>query len=115
MVDGACVGDGVGDFDFVGPPVGEDGGADGVFFDDLGDLVGFEAMLEGADCKIELFGEAAEHEDFVLAVGMGVDEAVACEDLGEGFEFEVAGWDELWVLDGVFEVGVGFDRNIIVL
>ena len=41
VVDWAGEWDGVGDFDFVGPPVGEDGGADGVFFDDLGDLVGF--------------------------------------------------------------------------
>ena len=91
MVHGACVGDGVGDLDFVGPPVGEDGGADGVLFDDLGDLVGLEPVLEGADLKAELLGDAAEHEDLVLAVGVAVDESVAGEDLGESFEFEVAG------------------------
>ena len=48
-------------------------------------------MLEGADFEIELLGDSAEHEDFVLAVGMAVDEALAGEDLGEGFEFEIAG------------------------
>ncbi len=91
VVDWACEWDGVGDFDFVGPPVGEERSADGVLFDDLGDLVGFEAVLEGADFEIELLGDSAEHEDFVLAVGVGVDEAFASEDLGEGFEFEIAG------------------------
>ena len=89
VVDGSCVGDCVGDFDFVGPPVGEYGGADGVLFDDLGNLVGFEAVLEGADFEIELFGDAAEHEDFVLSVGVAVDEAFSGEDLGEGLKLEV--------------------------
>jgi len=114
VVDGACEWDGVGHFDFVGPPVGEERGADGVFFDDLGDFVGFEAVLEGADFEAELFGDSAEHEDFILAVGVGMDEAVACEDLGEGFEFEVAGRDKFWVLDGVFKLCVGFDRGVII-
>lgn len=89
MVDWSCVWDGVGDFDLEGPPVGEDGGADGVFFDDLGDFVGFEAVLEGADFEIELFGNAAEHEDFILAVGVAVDETLAGEDLGEDLEFDI--------------------------
>ena len=90
VVDWACEWDGVLDFCFVGPPVGEDGGADGELFDDLCDLVCFEPVLEGADFESKLFGESAEHEDFVLAVGVAMDEAFAGEDLGEGFEFEVA-------------------------
>lgn len=68
MIDWSCVWDCVGDFDFVCPPIGEDGGADRVFLHDLGDLVGFEAVLEGADLESELFGDAAEHEDLVLTV-----------------------------------------------
>lgn len=41
VVDRAGVGDGVLDLCFVRAPIGKDRGADGVFFDDLGDLVGF--------------------------------------------------------------------------
>ena len=60
-----------------------------MLFDDLGDFVGFESVLECADFEIEIFGDAAEHEDLVLAVGVGVDKAISGEDLGEGNEFEV--------------------------
>ena len=47
-------------------------------------------MLEGADLEPEILRDAAEHEDLVLSVGVAVDESLAGEDLGEGFEFEVA-------------------------
>ena len=62
-----------------------------MLLDDLGDLVGLEPVLEGADFETELLGESAEHQDLVLAVGVAVHEAIAGEDLCEGFELEVAG------------------------
>ena len=86
----AGVGDGVEDLELVRPPIGEGGGAGAVAGDLVGHLVAFEDVLEGGDADVEGLHGAEEGEDFVLAIGVAMDEAGALEDLGEGLEFEVA-------------------------
>ena len=115
--DGRVVGDGVGRFDLVAPPVGERRRAGAVRRDLLRDLVAFEHVLERRDLEAHLFGEADEHQDFVGAVAMRVDQALALEDFDERFELQVAarrgaGRFVLLVLLPRFLVGLGPDEGV---
>ena len=56
----------------------------------VGDLVAFEHVLERGDVEAELVGQAHQHQDLVLPVGVAVDQPLAAQDLGEGFELQVA-------------------------
>jgi len=91
--DGAVVGDGVVGLQLVGPPVGERGAARAMGRHLVSHLVALEDMLEGADPEAEVLGQADQHEDLVLAVGVGVDPALSLEDLHQGLQLQVtAGW-----------------------
>ena len=56
----------------------------------LRDLVALEHVLEGRDLEAHLVGEADHHQDFVGAIAVRVDEALALEDLDERVELQVA-------------------------
>ena len=53
-------------------------------------LVALENVLEGADAESEILGDAHQHEDLVLSVGMAVDPPIALEDLDQGVEFQIS-------------------------
>src|SRR5690606_23605873 len=71
------------------------------FLDRLRDLVPLQHVLEGSDPEAEVLRDAAEHEDLVLPVAVAVDEPVASEDLGEGFELQVAARGRAALVGGV--------------
>ena len=77
-------------FDLVGPPVGERRRAGAVRGDLVGDLVAFEHVLEGRDLEAELVGDPQQHQDFVGAIGVRVDQPLALEDLDQRLELQIA-------------------------
>ncbi len=88
--DRRVVGNRVLGLDLVGPPVGERRSAGAVRRHLVGDLVAFEHVLEGGDLESHLVGDANQHQDLVGAVGVGVHEPLAFEDLDERLELEIA-------------------------
>src|SRR5208283_654228 len=84
------VGDGVVSFDFVAPPVAEGGDAGAVGLDLRGDFIAFESVLQRGDFETELLGHAQQHQNLVGAVAMGVDQALALENLDQRLELEIA-------------------------
>ena len=61
----------------------------------IGQLIPFQHMLEAADLHAELLHQAQQHQDFILAIGVAVNQVPAFEDFTCGFEFEVTsggGW-----------------------
>ena len=84
------VGDGVGRLHLVTPPVGEGRRARVVRGDLLGDLVALEHVLKRRDLEAYLVGEPNQHQDFVGAIAVRMDQALAFENLDEGVELEVA-------------------------
>src|SRR5438093_128566 len=53
-------------------------------------LVSFEDVLERPDLESEIIRHAHEHEDFILAVRMAMDYALALEDLENSIELKIA-------------------------
>jgi hypothetical protein len=53
------------------------------------DLVALETVLEGADLEAELVGHPHQHEHLVRPVGVGVDEDLPVQDVGQGLEAQV--------------------------
>ena len=68
-----------------------------------GDLVAFEHVLQRLDLEAEAVGDAQQHQDFVGAVAVAVDLQVALEDVGQGFQAQVAAR-----FDGGLAVAFGF-------
>ena len=59
-------------FEFVGPPIRE-GRSTGIDLNHcVCDLIAFEDVLEGGDVEVQASGQAGEHENLILAVGMDV-------------------------------------------
>ena len=84
------VGDRVVGFYFVGPPIGERGSADACGGDFVGDFVAFEDVLERAHLEAEFLRHAKQHQDFVFAVAMRVNVALAFENFDERIETQIA-------------------------
>ena len=80
------VGNGVVGFHFVGPPIGEGGSTRAGSGDFVGDFVAFQDVLEGADLEAEFLGHAQQHQDFVFAIAMRMDVALAFEHFDERIE-----------------------------
>ena len=55
----------------------------------LGDFVALQDVLEGRDPESELLGEAKELKDLVGPVRVGVNQALAAKNLGEGLQLQV--------------------------
>ncbi len=77
-------------FDFVSPPIGKSGCTDASRGQFIGDFVAFQNMLKRADLKTELLCNAQEHEDFIFAVAVRVNVALAFQHLDERLEAQVA-------------------------
>src|SRR6202007_2485972 len=58
----------------------------------IGDFVAFENVLKGTDFKAKLFRNAQEHQDFILAVAVRMNVALAFQYLDERFEAQIAAW-----------------------
>ena len=84
------VGNGVFGFHLVGPPVGERRAAGAVLRHFVGDLVAFENVLERRDLEAHLFGQPHQHQRFVGAIGMRVDQPLAFEDFHQRLELQIA-------------------------
>ncbi len=84
------VGNGVVRLHFVSPPIGKRGAARAGCGDLVGDFVTFQDVLEGADFEAEFIRDANEHQDFIGAIAVGVDVALAFEDFNERIEADVA-------------------------
>ena len=72
------------------PPVDEGAGAGAQRGNFFGHLVALQHMLEGGDFEPLLLGQAREHQDLVSAVAVNVNGARAGQQLGQGFQAEVA-------------------------
>jgi hypothetical protein len=71
------------------PPVGPERAAH-AFREPVRDLVGLDAVVEGADAVAELVGHIENGHHLVGAVAVHVHDDLALERAGEGLEFEVA-------------------------
>ena len=74
----------------VAPPVGEGGAAGAVRGDFLGDAISLQHVLERRDAEAHLLGQPDQHQGFVGAVGVRVDQPFAFEHLDERLELQVA-------------------------
>ena len=88
--DRRVVGNRVLGLDLVGPPVGERRAARAVLRHFVSHLVALEHVLEGGNLEAHLFSEPDEHQRFVGAIGVGVHQALAFEDLDQRLELQIA-------------------------
>ena len=73
-------------FHLVGPPVGERT-ATGPMLHDLGrDLVALQHMLQRPDTDAMTLGHTQQHQNFVGAIAVRVNEFLMVDDVSEGFE-----------------------------
>src|SRR5271166_6027516 len=82
-------GDGVPGLLLIAPPVGEGGDADIVGGKLIGNFVGFEGVMEGAEFVAELFGHCYLGQHLVGAVAVNLHQELPAQDVGEGLEFEI--------------------------
>ena len=87
--DGGVVRDGVVGLHLVAPEVREGRGHRAVARDLRGNLVAFEHVLKSPYLEAELVCDVHQHEDFVGAVAVRVNKALAFEDFDERVEFQV--------------------------
>ena len=90
--DRGVIGDRVVGLHLVGPPVGEGRSAGPVLGDLGGDLVALEHVLEGGDLEAHLVRDVDEHQDFIGAVRVRVDETLAFQNLLERLHLQVFPW-----------------------
>ena len=77
-------------FHFIGPPIGERGGADAGGGDFIGNFVAFENVLQRAHLEAKFFRDAKQHQDFVFAVAMRVNVALAFQNFDQRIEPQIA-------------------------
>ena len=100
MDDGAAVGrpvhqgevllDAVQGLHLESPPVSPEGAADAALGQGVGQLVGFDAVVEGGDAEAELVGQVDHLRHLVGAVAVDVHGDVAAQDLGQRVQAQVA-------------------------
>ena len=84
------IGNRVVNFELVAPPIGERGAAHAILRHDIRDFISLKNVLERADLDLELSRHAEEREDFILPVGMAMDESFAAQDFRDRFELKIA-------------------------
>ena len=85
----AGVGDGVIDFELVGPPIGKGRRPSSVPGNFVGYLVAFQNVLEAADPHAEALHGAQENKNFVLSVRVAMNESFAFDDFHDRLQFQV--------------------------
>src|SRR5207302_199693 len=75
---------------FVRPPIAKSGSAHSRGGQFIGNFVSFENVLESADFEAELFRNAEEHQDFILAVAVRVNVALAFQHFDKRLEAQIA-------------------------
>ena len=87
---GGVMRNGVVDLKLVAPPIGKRRTAHAIFGHHVGDFVALENVLQRADLDLELARHAQERQNFILSIGMAMDQSLAAQDFGDRLQLEIA-------------------------
>ena len=87
-------------FHFVGPPVGEAAGAGPMLGNGVRHFVALQNVLQRANTEAFLFAQPQQRQNFILAIGVAVHDAIAFENLHQRLQLKV-------------EAGRNFQRTLI--
>ena len=90
MHDCSRVGDGVIHLELVRPPIGKSRCSRSVTGNFVGHLVALQYMLQGADFDAETFHGSQKYENFVLSIGVTMDEPLASDDFQDCLQFQIS-------------------------
>ena len=77
------------DLHFVGPPITKGARACAMFGDQVGHLVALKHMLKCSNAKIKFFRKPQQHQNFILAVTVAMDQALARKNFRKAFQLQI--------------------------
>ena len=82
-------------FILVCPPIAERRYPGAMSCNRFGDLVAFQPMLKCCDLETVIVGDAHQHENLILSVGVRMNEPSSVQNLHDSVEFQVPAWRDL--------------------